>query len=164
MKVIETDHTNSCKTHRRHADVVTALAAVLLILLFLHTGGGKLIDNNLFIFQLKRQPLPSWSKPMLGWVLPTVELGIVALLVVARTRRAGFITASVLLATYTVYTILAYSEVFGFIPCACGKLFSSMGWGIHLAVNLCLLIVALLGNYLMGCPFRGPPNDTAKNV
>lgn len=162
MEVIATDHTHSRKTHWRHAAVVAALAAVLLILLFLHTGGGKLIDHSLFIFQLKRQPLPSWSKPVLGWALPALELGIVALLVIRRTRRAGFITASVLLASYTLYTALAYSGAFGFVPCACGKLFSRMGWGAHLAVNLCLLMVALFGNYLTGGRFRDPPTDTAK--
>lgn len=126
--------------------LVSAFAAIL-ILLFINTSGSKILDRNVFILQMGKQPLPTWSKPILVWVLPFLELGVVTLLLLAKTRRIGFHVAAVLMLSYTVYTGLAYSGAFGFIPCACGKIFTGMDWRQHFMVNIVLTCVALAGIY-----------------
>lgn len=130
--------------------ILTSIFAALLIILFINTSGSKIFDRNVFILQMGKQPLPPWSKPILVWALPFLELGVVALLLLAKTRRIGFHVAAVLMFSYTVYTGLAYSGAFGFIPCACGKIFNRMSWNQHFLVNIALTCTALAGIYFSG--------------
>lgn len=140
-------HTHSVIALQKNSvlSISYCLALALLIILFLNTGLGKVFDHAVFTIQLNRQPLPAWSKPLLAYLLPALELGIVSLLLFKRTRQLGLLIGTLLMASYTVYAFLAYLEVYGYVVCACGKLFSGMGWGVHTLVNLAVTLLAGFG-------------------
>ena len=127
--------------------LIEAISAILIVL-FLYTGGQKVIDHSVFQIQLSRQPLPDWMLSILLWALPLAELTAAGLLVFFRTRTAGLSLSLALMLSFTVYTALAYTEAFGYVPCACGRIFSSMGWGAHLLVNIILLTLNSAALYL----------------
>lgn len=122
--------------------------AAILIILFLYTGGQKVFEHDVFRIQISRQPLPDWMIGMLEWSLPPMELLVAGLLVFTKTRRAGLFLSAALLFAFTGYTALAFTEAFGYIPCACGRIFSSMGWGAHLLVNIILSIMTMAAIFL----------------
>ncbi|QEC52895.1 methylamine utilization protein MauE [Anseongella ginsenosidimutans] len=119
------------------------IISAILIVLFLYTGGQKIIEFDVFRIQLSRQPLPDWAISILTWILPLAELAAAGLLLFTHTRTAGLHLSAALMLSFTVYTALAYTEAFGYVPCACGRIFSSMGWGAHLLINSLLLILTL---------------------
>lgn len=138
-------NTVSISTSNQKKENLKVILATLLILLFVYTGVGKLVEHSVFAIQLNKQPLPNWTKPILVWMLPFVELGIVAFLLSARTRIWGFYFAFTLLSAYTIYVGIAASGIYGYTPCACGKIFSKISWFQHFFVNLALTATAYIG-------------------
>ena len=129
-------------------NAIGILCAVAIIVLFFNTGLGKIINHDVFTIQMKKQPLPIWSKPILVYILPILELGTVFLLCTARTRLVGFALATTLLISYTIYAYLAYIEFYGYVICACGKIFQNMGWRDHFYVNLIFTVLTMVGTCL----------------
>lgn len=113
-----------------------------LIILFLNTGLSKISDHEVFKIQMNKQPLPYWSKPILVYALPIIELGTVGLLLFGRTRRGALAIATVLMLSYTTYAFLAYIEIYGSVICACGKIFQTMNWQDHFKFNLATTLLA----------------------
>lgn len=132
--------------YRKTIEIISAI----LIMLFLYTGGQKVMEHDVFRTQLARQPLPDWLIPTLTWTLPPAELLAAGLLVFQKTRNSGLYMSLTLLSSFTLYTAMAYSEAFGYAPCACGRIFSSMGWGAHLLMNTALLTLNSVAVYLSG--------------
>ncbi|MND81536.1 hypothetical protein D3C87_778270 [compost metagenome] len=117
-------------------EVYILFALVMLILLFFVTGLSKVFSHSVFVSQLNRQPLPDWSTAILGYLLPMLELGTVALLCIPKLRFWGLGLAILLMTAYTVYAYLAFIEIYGYVPCACGKVFEKMSWKQHFFFNL----------------------------
>jgi len=42
---------------------------------------------------------------------------------------------------YTIYAYLAYIEIYGYVPCACGKVFEKMSWKEHFLFNLAITLL-----------------------
>ncbi|MDR3008226.1 MAG: hypothetical protein LBV59_09855 [Sphingobacterium sp.] len=124
----------------REIYILTAL--VLLILLLFFTGLGKVFNHAAFVSQLHKQPLPHWSMPLLSYLLPTLELGAVLLMCIPQVRIWGLGLALVLMTAYTIYAYLAYIEIYGYVPCACGKVFEKMSWKQHFLFNLAVTLFA----------------------
>ena len=121
------------------------MIVLLLTILWVYAGVSKLADYDLFIDQLKRQPLPAWSQRLLSWALPTTELITALLLCFEITRNYGVIASYIMLACFTIYTGLALSGAYGNIPCSCGGIFSFMQWKGHLIFNATATIAAFAG-------------------
>lgn len=130
-----------------YLDALAVLCSALLIYLFVQTGLSKILYHSIFSIQMGKQPLPNWSKPILVYALPLMEWTTVLLLLFRRTRLWGLLTAMSLMFTYTVYAYLAYKEVYGYVICACGKVFEDMGWREHFYFNAKHTLVALAGFY-----------------
>ncbi|MEQ8469676.1 MAG: MauE/DoxX family redox-associated membrane protein [Marinoscillum sp.] len=124
---------------------VGQVVAGLLVLLFVYTAVSKLIDWEAFKYQMSSQPLPSFLSDLLIWVLPTVELAAAGCLMVKSMRMIGMVLSFMLMLCFTVYVGLAVSGVFGEVPCSCGGVLQSLGWGEHLAFNLVFLAIAGVG-------------------
>ncbi|MNJ92226.1 hypothetical protein D3C87_98920 [compost metagenome] len=120
--------------------ILTALALLILLLFF--TGLGKVFNHVAFVSQLHKQPLPHWSMPILSYLLPTLELGTVLLMCIPQVRIWGLGLALVLMTAYSIYAYLAYIEIYGYVPCACGKVFEKMSWKQHFLFNLVITILA----------------------
>jgi len=85
--------------------ILTEIFAALLLLLFAYTATSKFLDYNLFVFQMKRAPLPFMQTvaPLLGWLLPVVEMVIVFGLLIARFRLRALYGSVILLIVFEVY-------------------------------------------------------------
>jgi hypothetical protein len=121
------------------------MISLLLIILWIYAAVSKLVDYDLFIDQLKRQPLPAWSPHLLSWALPTAEIITALLLCFESTRNYGMAASCIMLACFTIYTGLALSGAYGSIPCSCGGIFSFMQWKGHLLFNTAATIAAFAG-------------------
>lgn len=134
------------KTHngkgQTFMEVYVLSALVMLILLFFVTGLGKVFNHATFISQLNKQPLPVWSTSLLRYLLPLLELGSVVLMCVPKLRFWGLALGVLLMAAYTTYAYLAFIEIYGYIPCACGKVFEKMSWEEHFYFNLVITLLA----------------------
>ncbi len=135
--------------------MVEIFAAVLIILLFTHTGLGKVIHHAVFTIQMAKQPVPIWSKPVLVYALPILEIGTVLLLCFPSSRTIGFLLASILLLAYSSYAYMAFTEVYGYVVCACGKIFQNMNWRDHFYVNTGLALLSLSGLYVSIVRWKG---------
>lgn len=144
---------NINKHFRQHLtiylDALAVLCSALLIYLFVQTGLSKILHHAVFRIQMGKQPLPGWSKPILVYALPIMEWTTVLLLLFRRTRLWGLLLAASLMFAYSVYAYLAYKEVYGYVICACGKVFEDMGWREHFHFNAQHTLVALAGFYFV---------------
>ncbi|WP_223577924.1 MauE/DoxX family redox-associated membrane protein [Sphingobacterium sp. GVS05A] len=124
-------------------EVYILCALVLLIILLFVTGLGKVVNHSTFVSQLNKQPLPNWSTPILSYLLPMLELGAVAFMCIPKLRLWGLGFGTVLMTAYTIYAYLAYIEIYGYIPCACGKVFEKMSWKQHFFFNLAITLLGV---------------------
>lgn len=122
-------------------EVYILSALVMLILLLFVTGLGKVFNHATFVSQLNKQPLPAWSTPILSYLLPVLELGVVAFMCIPKLRFWGLGFALLLMIAYTIYAYLAYIEIYGYVPCACGKVFEKMSWKEHFLFNLAITLL-----------------------
>jgi len=124
------------------------LISILLIALWVYTAASKLMEVELFRFQLTQQPIfKSWI-PVLVRALPIIELITAGLLMFAKTRPAGMRLTFLLIAVFTGYVALAVVGFWENIPCSCGGVLNQLGWRDHLWFNLFFTALAAAGVYL----------------
>ncbi|HEX5154289.1 MAG TPA: MauE/DoxX family redox-associated membrane protein [Parafilimonas sp.] len=114
----------------------------LLILLLAYAAFSKLADHTVFKSQFIYFPVIGAYSTFFSWFIPSVELIIVILLFIPKYRVAGFYSAAILLAAFSLFLtgMLAFSEKH---PCPCGGLLSRLSWPQHLLLNLLFLVLAL---------------------
>ena len=135
---------------------IIATTSALLILLFLYVAISKLLTFHQFTGAMYNQPLPHWFTSMLLWLLPLSEITTVLLLYIPRTRLLGFYSSTLLMLLFTGYVALILANKFDYIPCSCGGILKSMGWGTHLFFNLFFLILSITGLIAMRKQGRPP--------
>lgn len=135
------------KTKRKKWEIFMEIyvlsALVMLTVLLFVTGLGKVFNHSAFVSQLNKQPLPDWSTAILSYLLPMLELGTVTLLCIPRLRFWGLGLAILLMTAYTIYAYLAFIEIYGYVPCACGKVFEKMSWKQHFFFNLGITLLGV---------------------
>jgi putative oxidoreductase len=124
------------------------LTASILIFLWVYAAVSKLLAFELFKTQMFRQTLPHWLAIITVWTLPGTELGLSGLLLIACTRRIGFLISGAMLSLFTVYIILVLLHFFGRTPCSCGGVIQALGWKWHLVFNLFFLLLSFSGIYI----------------
>lgn len=106
----------------------TQLVANIFALLFTVTAGIHFIFSS----------LPS----ILFWLIPVMEIGIVALLFKRKTKMLGLYVASFWFVLFTYYILFLLTSG-TYEPCACGGSLLFMSWGQQLLFNtVCILISA----------------------
>ena len=120
--------------------VVPAIAAFLIGLAFVVAGGSKLAARESWPVQARGLGAPRWTIPLVPWV----ELGIGALLIVQFLVVPMAVAAALLLVVFTVMIVrkIAAGE---HPPCACFGAWSSkpIGWG-HIGRNATLMVLAVV--------------------
>ncbi|MGJ1327422.1 MauE/DoxX family redox-associated membrane protein [Sphingobacterium multivorum] len=125
--------------------VILEIIIALLIVMFLHTGISKFLDFQGFIHDLDNQPFPDRFTPYLAWSLPTIEIIIVILLFIDRTRLVGLYGSLILMTMFTIYTGLVLMNFFDRVPCSCGGVVSYLSWPQHLFFNLFFVVITFIG-------------------
>lgn len=126
-------------------NIIIAIVSSLLIFLFVYTSVSKLGDFKTFSADMHNQPLPSALKNSLIWAVPFTEILAVGLLVFDKTRLAGLYVSFILMLTFTIYTAIVLLKFFDYVPCSCGGIIRSLGWGQHLIFNLSFTALCILG-------------------
>lgn len=124
---------------------------ILFAALYTYTAAMKLLDFPVYRINMRRQyffePLKEW----LVWGVPIAELLIAVVLVLSyltaspKLMRASLIGNFALIGSFTIYTGLAASGIFGYVPCSCGGILEDMGWWVHFLFNLVLTLIAAIG-------------------
>lgn len=123
---------------------IAAIWPSLLVLMFTYAAASKLADIDKFRGQLYLQPFPHAFGDVLVFLLPGVELAIVALLLTDHSRRAGLIASLALLTAFTIYISMGLLHVWKRVPCSCGGILEHMSWAQHLAFNWAFMIINIL--------------------
>jgi uncharacterized membrane protein YphA (DoxX/SURF4 family) len=124
---------------------IVEVCAFLLILLFVYAASSKLFRWHLFRFQLESYPWIQHFAGWIVWIVPALELGITAaLLIPGRIRRIGFYASLVLLFIFTVYLLIMLGTQHH-LPCSCGGVIQGMTWGQHVVFNLFFIVLSLMG-------------------
>ncbi|QEC67920.1 hypothetical protein FRZ67_11640 [Panacibacter ginsenosidivorans] len=118
------------------------IVAFLLIFLFTYTSINKLYSLDSFTAVLKAMPVIKPVAFILTWLIPSVELVVVALLFFPVTRLLGLQCSTALLLLFTLYLFYALA-VSDDLPCSCGGIISSMTWKQHLLFNSTLILLTV---------------------
>ena len=113
------------------------------ILLFCYASMSKMMDFENFQVQIGQSPLLSAFAEFISYAVIIIELIIVLLLMLQRSRIAGLYASTALMSAFTMYIflILNYSD---FIPCSCGGILEKLGWSEHLIFNIVCIILGVL--------------------
>jgi len=125
---------------------LTYISKWLFVLLFAYTALSKFLDYNLFVFQMRRAPLPliQAMAPVLGWIVPLIEICLVIGLLTNRYASKAQIASVGLLIIFELY--ITGMLLSGYpLPCSCGGIISKMSWKQHLIFNAAFIIIGLAG-------------------
>ena len=125
---------------------LTYISKWLFVLLFAYTALSKFLDYNLFVFQMRRAPLPliQAMAPVLGWIVPLIEICLVIGLLTNRYSSKAQIASVGLLIIFEFY--ITGMLLSGYpLPCSCGGIISKMSWKQHLIFNAAFIIIGLAG-------------------
>ncbi len=116
----------------------------LLVLLFSYAGVSKLLEKEKFVFQMSLSPVSvmKTAAPVLGWILPVLEIVLVILLLIGPTRRAGLYLSAILLSLFEIYISAMLLSGFD-LPCTCGGIISGLSWKNHLLFNAFFLTISV---------------------
>jgi hypothetical protein len=115
---------------------VIKFTSSLLIILWIYTGGSKLLDFPSFSHQVELQNFSPLLTDILKYAIPITEIFTAVLLCTKATFRTGLVLSLITIGSFTVYTILVLTGVYPKIPCSCGGIIKELSWRNHLIFNL----------------------------
>jgi hypothetical protein len=149
-------------------NILTQICIILLCLLFVYTSASKFLDYDKFVFQMRLAPVPLMKTlaPLLGWLVPTVELILAIVLAVGMfsptIKIKALQTSLFLLLTFEVYiTIMLLSG--SHLPCTCGGIISAMGWKQHLFFNASFILGTFLSIRYLKKQKASPPTESGRD-
>jgi uncharacterized membrane protein YphA (DoxX/SURF4 family) len=137
------------------------IISFLLMALFISTGVDKITDTDSFAKAMDKSKLLAPFSAILSYAVPIAEIIIAALLVIPRWKksqpkgqltilnRIGLRAAFILLALFTLYTLVVLIAFHDNLPCTCGGVLRGLTWRQHLAFNISFLSLAGRGIYLL---------------
>jgi len=117
----------------------------LFIALWTYSAVLKLVDYDVFLSQLQRQPLPIWSISILSIALPVGEFLLATAFLFRKTFYLALIVSFLLMLSFSIYVLLAIRGTFGEIPCACPGIIGRLPWKEHLVFNVIFTLLAFVG-------------------
>lgn len=148
----------------KKAILIPDIICGLLILLFAYTAFSKLLAFEKFRSVLKEAPFIANYATVIAVLIPAVELTIVLLLLLPRTRKTGLVAATSLLMLFTVY--LAFMILTDpNLPCSCGGVIQQLSWKQHIAFNIFFIALGILAIYFQSNGLREKPRmDILQNI
>ncbi|WP_443938809.1 MauE/DoxX family redox-associated membrane protein [Pedobacter sp. MW01-1-1] len=120
----------------------------LLIILWVYSGGSKILDFQDFKHQLRLQHFGATTSAVLLWLIPAIEILTAILLAIDSLRAWGLYLSGLLLALFTGYVALILSGAYIKTPCSCGGVLKWMSWKTHLVFNFTFLSLNILAVFL----------------
>lgn len=125
------------------------LVTGLLIILWAYASASKLFDLQKFKQAMLTQVFPKWMGKIFVYLVPLMEIVMIVLLLIPETRLIGMYASLFVMIAFTLYVGGAVFNFYDRHPCACGGLFSRLGWYKHFKLNIILSLIALCGVLLM---------------
>jgi putative oxidoreductase len=125
------------------------ILSIIIMLLFAYTAASKFLDMPKFVFQMRLAPVPLMKifAPVLGWVVPVIEMVIAISLAVGffypAIKTKGLYASVILLSAFEIYIVIMLLSG-SHLPCTCGGIISQMGWRQHLFFNGFFIIAGIL--------------------
>jgi uncharacterized membrane protein YphA (DoxX/SURF4 family) len=128
--------------------IITKIASVLFIVLFVYSATSKLLDFDQFKIQLGQSPIITAYADWVAWGIPIIEYVITGLFLVPRFILLAFYASFSLMIMFTTYIllILNFSD---YIPCSCGGVLEDLGWTEHIVFNVGFIIIAAFALYYL---------------
>jgi len=117
----------------------------LLILLFSYTVVSKLSNPEDFRAQMFNQAFSHKLAVLLVYFIPAAEILATIMLLSERLRMWGLILSLFLMLLFTGYVGLVLIGYYDRVPCSCGGVLRSLGWGWHFVLNAASLLLATIG-------------------
>jgi len=114
------------------------------ILLYLYTGGSKLMDLHLFRQQMMASPLLGSVAGLVAWGLPVLEFIVAALLFIPATRLKGLYASLALMSLFTIY-LIAILIADNHLSCSCGGIVEDLSPRQHLIFNIACIALLWIG-------------------
>jgi uncharacterized membrane protein YphA (DoxX/SURF4 family) len=99
---------------------------------------------------MHNQVFPNSVANFLLYFIIITELVLGMMLLFKPTQVVGIYGVFVMMMLFTLYVALVYFRIFDRVPCSCGGILPSIGWGEHLVLNLFLLGIAWIGVWRRG--------------
>lgn len=133
--------------------------SILLALLFIYAAASKMLDFENFQIQLAQSPLLSAYAGIISYAILIVEFGVAIMLCLNSSRLVGLYASLGLMSAFTIYIylILNFSD---FIPCSCGGILEKLGWKEHLIFNICFVVLAAIGIFVLETKKEGRVRNT----
>ncbi|WP_293298618.1 MauE/DoxX family redox-associated membrane protein [Pedobacter sp. UBA4863] len=136
-------------SNKKKYEYITFSCILLLVLMWSYASITKLTEYQRFVAQMQLVPLV-WLQeiaPILAWLLPLVELGIVVLLWKENTRILGCYFSFFLLLAFELYIVILLASGLE-LPCTCGGIISKLSWKAHLFFNAVYIALSFIPIYL----------------
>ena len=128
--------------------VAIEVIIAILIIVWLHTGLSKLFDSGNFRVQLSQSPIFRSYAGFITYAGPIFELLLGVLLIFKRTRFWGLIGTFVLMVFFSWY-VYYLMKTLPQLPCSCGGIVGFLNWPQHLALNIFLSVISIIGIFLV---------------
>jgi hypothetical protein len=126
-------------------DYIVEILIAFILLLFAYSSVAKFLDHNRFVIQMSRAPLPLIKSiaPLLGWLIPIIEMLVSLGLIINKTRVTALGAAILLLLAFEFY--IAGMLLSGLhLPCTCGGIIENLNWKQHLLFNGAVMIIGIM--------------------
>ena len=130
------------------SQTLIAILISMLVVLWCYASVNKLIEFSHFRHEMINQVIPRPLSEVLVYLIPVSELTAAIFLCKESLRWPGLCLSLFLMTVFTAYIALVYFNFFNRVPCSCGGILKSMGWGTHLIFNLSFLLITLSAIYL----------------
>ncbi|GAB2493421.1 MauE/DoxX family redox-associated membrane protein [Algoriphagus taiwanensis] len=125
--------------------ILSEASGLLIAFVFTYTAIAKIYDWQATRLAMYNQVIPDWSKDLLLYGIPLIELIVAFMLLIPNWRKIGFLASLILMLIFTGYVAWVWFGLAGRVPCSCGGIISSLTWGQHFVLNLGLIGISVLG-------------------
>ena len=125
--------------------ILIEIISISLIILWSYAAFSKFANLERSHSEMLNQVFSVWLAEVLYWLIPSLELGLCALLIFTKTRLIGLYGSLILMSSFTLYIAVVMTGVFGRVPCSCGGILSNMPYSTHLIFNLFFVALAFVG-------------------
>jgi putative oxidoreductase len=120
------------------------LLLILLLILWIPVSISKIFDFENFRKSILNQPFNKTLAHIVIYTIPSLEIFVVVLLLINKTRLIGLFLSGFLLSVFTGYIGLALLNTWQKLPCGCGLIISSLNWKEHLWLNIFFLSINVI--------------------
>lgn len=117
------------------------LLQILLLILWIPASIYKIYDFDNFRKSILNQPFNKLLADIVIYTIPSLEIFVVVLLLINKSRLIGLYLSSFLLIVFTSYIGLALLNTWEKLPCGCGLIISSFNWKEHFWLNIFFLTI-----------------------